>query len=112
MAHIAETRFGFDAAPVSELIHWADIVDGAQYESAEAAVEMAAPAMKLTLIIESSQDPEFIPRLIPLLTAKSLDEVLQRAICGVSAASAAGAAPGGDCADPRTLGRDGGDDLL
>jgi hypothetical protein len=32
-------------------------VDGAKYESAESAVEMAAPAMKLTLIIESTQDP-------------------------------------------------------
>ncbi len=77
IAHIAETRFGFDAAPVAELIRWADIVDGALYESAESAVEMAAPAMKLTLIIESNQDPEFIPRLIPLLTSKSLEEVLQ-----------------------------------
>ena len=65
-----QTRFGFDATPVAELIRWADIVDGAQYESAEAAVEMAAPAMKLTLIIESSHGAEFIPRLIPLLTAQ------------------------------------------
>ena len=112
IAHIAETRFGFDAAPVAELIHWADIVDGALYESAEAAVEMAAPAMKLTLIIESSQDPEFIPRLIPLLTAKSLDEVLREPFVACSAASAAGAAPGRDCADPRALDGDGGDDLL
>ncbi len=77
IAHIAQTRFGFDPAPVAELIHWADIVDGALYESALSAVEMAAPAMKLTLIIESSQDPAFIPRLIPLLTAESLDEVLR-----------------------------------
>jgi hypothetical protein len=77
IAHIAKTRFGFDAAPVADLIHWADIVDGAQYESAESAVEMAAPAMKLTLIIESSQDPDFIPRLIPLLTTESLEEVLR-----------------------------------
>ncbi len=77
IAHIAQTRFGFNAGPVSELIQWADIVDGALYESADAAVEMAAPAMKLTLIIESSQDPEFIPRMIPLLTTESLEEVLQ-----------------------------------
>jgi hypothetical protein len=76
LAHIASTRFGFDTAPVAEMIHWANIVDGAQYESPEAAVEMAAPAMKLTLIIESTQDPEFIPRLIPLLTAMPLAEVL------------------------------------
>ena len=76
IAHIAETHFGFDAAPVTELIRWADIVDGALYESPQAAVEMAEPAMKLTLIIESSQDPAFIPSLIPLLTSMSLAEVL------------------------------------
>jgi hypothetical protein len=76
LAHIASTRFGFNTKPVADLIHWADIVDGALYESPEAAVEMAAPAMKLTLIIESTQDPEFIPRLIPLLTEMPLAEVL------------------------------------
>jgi hypothetical protein len=76
LAHIASTRFGFDTAPVAELIHWANIVDGALYESPEAAVEMAAPAMKLTLIIESTQDHAFIPRLIPLLTEMSLADVL------------------------------------
>ncbi len=78
LAHIAATCFGFDAAPVADLIHWADIVDGARYESPEAAVEMAAPAMKLTLIIESTQNPGFIPRLIPLLTEMPLDEVLRQ----------------------------------
>jgi hypothetical protein len=78
IAHIAKTRFGFDVTPLAELIHWANIVDGALYESPEAAVEMAAPAMKLTLVIESSQDPAFIPRLIPLLTEMSLSEVLEQ----------------------------------
>ena len=78
LAHIASTRFGFDTAPVADLIHWANIVDGALYESPESAVEMAAPAMKLTLIIESTQDPEFIPRLIPLLTEMPLAEVLSQ----------------------------------
>ena len=77
IAHIAATRFGFDPAPIADLIHWADIVDGAKYESPEAAVEMAAPAMKLTLIIESTQDPAFIPRLIPLLTQMPLGQVLE-----------------------------------
>ena len=63
---------------MAELVRWADIVDGALYESPQSAVEMAAPAMKLTLVIESSQDPAFIPRLIPLLTAMPLAEVLQQ----------------------------------
>ena len=78
LAHIAATRFGFDPGPVAELIHWADIVDGALYESPQAAVEMAAPAMKLTLIVESTQDSEFVPRLIPLLTRMPLQEVLDQ----------------------------------
>ena len=78
LAHIASTKFGFDTEPVKDLIYWADIVDGAKYDSPEAAVEMAAPAMKLTLIIESTQDSVFIPRLIPLLTELTLGEVLQQ----------------------------------
>ena len=76
LAHIASTKFGFNTEPVKELIHWANIVDGALYESPQAAVEMAAPAMKLTLVIESIQDSAFIPRLIPLLTDIPLSEVL------------------------------------
>jgi hypothetical protein len=78
LAHVAKTRFGFDTSAFAEMIRWANIVDGAQYESPEAAVEMAAPAMKLTLIIESTQDPELIPRLIPMLTELRLDEVLEQ----------------------------------
>jgi hypothetical protein len=78
LAHIGATKFGFNTAPVADLIHWANIVDGAKYESPEAAVEMAAPAMKLTLIIESSQDDAFIPRLIPLLTEMPLADVLSQ----------------------------------
>ena len=78
LAHIGSTKFGFNTAPVADLIHWADIVDGAKYESPESAVEMAAPAMKLTLIIESTQDDSFIPRLIPLLTELPLADVLSQ----------------------------------
>jgi hypothetical protein len=77
LAHIAATRFGFNATPVAELVKWADIVDGALYESPQAAVEMAEPAMKLTLIIESTADPLLIPRMIPLLTEEPLAEVLR-----------------------------------
>ncbi len=76
IAHIANTRFGMDVAPLAELIHWANIVDGAKYESAEAAVEMAAPAMKLTMVIESAPTSETVQRFIPLLTSMPLADVL------------------------------------
>ena len=78
IAHIASTRFGMDVSPLAELIHWADIVDGAKYESAKAAVEMAEPAMKLTMVIESAQESALVQRIIPLLTAMSLQQVLDQ----------------------------------
>ncbi|MDE1160984.1 MAG: phosphoesterase [Acidobacteriaceae bacterium] len=78
IAHIASTKFGMDVAPLAELIHWANIVDGAKYESAKAAVEMAEPAMKLTMAIESAPDAEFGQKMIPLLTEMSLQQVLEQ----------------------------------
>jgi hypothetical protein len=78
IAHIASTKFGMEVAPLKELIHWADIVDGAKYESAESAVEMAEPAMKLTMVIESAMDSALVQRIIPLLTAMPLQQVLDQ----------------------------------
>jgi len=75
IADVAREKYGFDTAPLKELIYWADIVDGARYESAEAAVGMAEPAMKLTMVIEASGGG-FVPKVIPLLTEMSLGEVL------------------------------------
>ncbi len=77
LARVATAQFGFDARPMAELVRWADIVDGALYASPEAAVAMAEPAMKLTMVIESVQDVNFVPRLIPLLTEKSFAEILR-----------------------------------
>ena len=78
IAHIAQLDFGFDTAPLLELIKWADIVDGARYESAQAAVEMAEPAMKLTMVIESAAESSLVQRMIPLLTEMSLQQVLEQ----------------------------------
>ena len=77
IADIAHVHFGFQTEPLAELIPWANIVDGAKYESAQAAIEMAAPAMKLTMVIESSGEG-FVPRVIPLLTEMSLQQVLDQ----------------------------------
>ncbi len=77
IAAIAQQRFGFDPSPVADLVHWTDIVDGAMYPDARTAVEMQAPAMKLTLIIESAQSYSFIPQLIPLLATRPLAEILK-----------------------------------
>jgi hypothetical protein len=76
IATIAEQRFGFNPAPVAELVHWTDIIDGALYPDAKTAVEMKEPAMQLTMIIESTQDPNFLPKLIPLLASQPLAQVV------------------------------------
>src|SRR5258708_350571 len=77
LAHVAQEKFGFDPKPVAELIEWADIIDGAQFKDPQSAVEMAAPAMKLTMVIQSSTDPPFIPKRIPYLATASLETVIQ-----------------------------------
>jgi hypothetical protein len=76
IAAVAEQRFGFDPTPASELIAWAEIIDGALYEDPQSAVEIGAPAMKLTMVIEANQDPELIPALISTLAYKPLDEIV------------------------------------
>jgi hypothetical protein len=77
IAMIAEQRFGFNPAPVAELVRWTDIVDGAMYPDARTAVEMQAPAMKLTMVIESAQDYGLVARLIPLLASQPLSQILE-----------------------------------
>jgi hypothetical protein len=76
IAMIGQQRFGFDPAPVADLVHWTDVIDGALYPDAKTAVEMNAPAMKLTMVIESAPDQGFVPNLIPLLATKPLDAIL------------------------------------
>ncbi len=77
IAMIAKERFGFDPSPVAELIQWADIVDGAMYEDAKSAVEMKAPAMKLTMAVEASTDRDFVKKMIPLLACNPLAKILE-----------------------------------
>ena len=73
---VARERFGFEAPDLEELVTWADIVDGALYESAQAAVEMNAPAMKLTLVIESSKGPSLVQKIICAMQHKRLSEII------------------------------------
>jgi len=77
LATVAEQRFGFNPAPVAEVIEWADIIDGALYPNATSAVEMREPAMKLTMVIETAQDPDFVPKLIGLLAKEPLASILE-----------------------------------
>jgi hypothetical protein len=75
IATVAKERFGFDAPDLAELVSWADIVDGAQYASASEAVSLAAPAMRLTLVIEGSQGSETVQAIIRMMQTRKLEEI-------------------------------------
>ena len=77
LARVAKEKFGFDDAPLAELIEWAEIIDGAQFPDARTAVELTEPAMQLMLLIEATRDPALCPRLIGELSRRPLSEVLR-----------------------------------
>ena len=76
IATIAKQRFGYQAPDLAELVEWADIIDGAQYASAQEAVELQAPAMKLTLVIESVKGSEVIHKIIRWMRHRKLAEII------------------------------------
>jgi hypothetical protein len=76
IAEMVGRHFAFDASRLEELIHWADIIDGAQFESAQAAVELRDPATKLMMVIEGVRDSRRMHQLIVEFQRKSLGEIV------------------------------------
>jgi hypothetical protein len=77
IATVASEKFGFDTKPLAELIHWGDIIDGAQYPTAESAVALTEPATQLALVIEAAPENDVPAQIIPELAYKSLAEMIQ-----------------------------------
>jgi hypothetical protein len=75
IATVARERFGFEAPDLSELVTWADIIDGAQYADAEEAVELRAPATRLTLVIEGAKGSETVQRIIRMMRHQKLADI-------------------------------------
>jgi hypothetical protein len=73
---VARDRFGFHAPDLEDLVRWSLIIDGAQYEDARAAVELGAPAMKLTLVIEAAKGSDIVQRIISWMQHRPLDAII------------------------------------
>ena len=73
---MARERWGFCAGDLDDLVHWANIIDGAQYPDPKTAVELGAPAMKLTLVIEGSRGSETVQRIIRDMQRMPLPEII------------------------------------
>ncbi|MGC1314032.1 MAG: hypothetical protein WA857_17445, partial [Candidatus Acidiferrum sp.] len=77
IATVASEKFAFDTKPLAELIHWGDIIDGAQYPTAESAVELVEPATQLALVIEAAPEDGLPARIIPELAYRPLAEMVK-----------------------------------
>ncbi len=77
IATVTNEKFGLDIAPLAELIHWGDIIDGAQYPTPQAAVELAEPATQLALVIEAAPENGLPAQIIPDLAYRSLAEIVK-----------------------------------
>lgn len=78
IADVAQQRWGYQATDLEELVKWADIVDGAQYADAKEAVELGAPAMKLTLTIEGSKGSDVVQNIIRGMMSNSLQQIIDQ----------------------------------
>jgi len=75
LADVARERFGWDASPLAELIHWAEIIDGAQFPSPRMAVALEEPALRIMTVLEANKSPDLIPTLIQRMQTESLAQL-------------------------------------
>lgn len=68
-------HFGWDIAPFAELIHWAEIIDGALFPSAAMAVELREPALRLMTWVENNRDRALAERFIGDVVSRPLAEL-------------------------------------
>jgi hypothetical protein len=77
IATMAAERYGYAIpADLEELVRWADIIDGASYESADEAVMLRSAAPQLVLVIENAKRPETLHGIIRAMQRMTLDEIM------------------------------------
>lgn len=76
VSRILAGQFGWDPAPLAELIDWAEIIDGAMFPTVDMAVELREPALRLMTWIENNRDLALADRFIGDLAARPLDDIV------------------------------------
>jgi hypothetical protein len=77
IATVTKEKFGFDTAPMADLIYWGDIIDGAQFPTPESATQLTEPATQLALVIEAAPDSGVPAQIIPELAFRPLAEMVK-----------------------------------
>lgn len=74
IADVARERFGVDVGH-ADLVAWADRIDSARFDSAEAAVDRDNPVLQLAAVVEHHGDGPFLATMVPKLIERPLLEV-------------------------------------
>jgi hypothetical protein len=77
IADVGRERFAFEREDLAELVHWADVVDAARFDGAEAAISRENPIMRLVSVVEHHGDDAFLSAYVPKLLDRPLSEVAQ-----------------------------------
>lgn len=75
VSRILTGQFSWDAAPLADLIEWAEVIDGALFPDAKMAVELKEPALRLMTWIENNRDLALADRFIEDLGTRPLVEI-------------------------------------
>lgn len=75
LADVARERFGWDPSPMADLLHWAEIIDGALFPNPEMAVALEEPALRIMTVLEANKDPALIPQVIERMQGESLASI-------------------------------------
>ncbi|MBX5481450.1 MAG: hypothetical protein IRZ16_06325 [Myxococcaceae bacterium] len=78
LADTVREKFGFDPSPMAELLEWAELIDGAQFESPRQAVELKEPALQVMTVLEATRDPEVVKRIIREMQTRPLEEIARQ----------------------------------
>jgi hypothetical protein len=77
IATVTKEKFGFNTKPLDDLIHWGDIIDGAQFPTPQSATELKEPATQLALVIEAAPENGIPSQIITELAYRPLAEMVE-----------------------------------
>lgn len=74
---VSREQFGVRSDPLKDLVHWADVIDSAGFESPAQALDQSIAALRLAAIVERYGDDGFLAQTVPELSRRTLEEVVE-----------------------------------
>ena len=75
IARVLGERYGWRADGLEDLVRWADVIDAARFPSAQVAVRLEEPALRLMTLLEATHDPAVQVKLIQAMARRPLAEI-------------------------------------